>query len=118
MKVFEIELTITAVVAAEDEDAAELWAGRNMSEICNELTAQTTSSREITTRAELDTVENGQWMDAQPYGLPSGDKRLIVDLLPFDPDAPYRCEQTVDMFSPNPVTAGIDRDTTGAIGQP
>ena len=118
MKVFEIELTVTAVVAAESESAAEQWAERNMSEICSYQTVQSTSSREITTRAELDMVENGQWNDAQPYGLPSGDKRLIVDLLPFDPDAPYRCEQTVDMFSPNPVTAGIDRDTTGAIGQP
>jgi hypothetical protein len=118
MKVFEIELTVTAVVAAESEFAAERWADLNMSEICRGSTVLTTSSREITTRAELDTVENGQWNDAQPYGLPSGDKRLIVDLLPFDPTAPYRCEQTVDMFSPNPVTAGIDRDTTGAIGQP
>lgn len=118
MKVFEIEVTVTAVVAAEDEDAAERWAQRSMSEICSNQTAQATSSREIKTRAELDTVENGQWNDATPYGLPKDDKRLIVDLLPFDPTAPYRCEQTVDMFSPNPVTAGIDRDTTGAIGQP
>lgn len=118
MKVFEIEVTVTAVVAAEDENAAELWAERNMSEICSDQTAQTTGSREIKTRAELDTVENGQWNDAQPYGLPPGDARLIVDLLAFDPAAPYRCEQTEDMFSVNPVTAGIDRDTTGAIGQP
>jgi hypothetical protein len=102
MKVFEIEVTVTAVVAAESESAAELWAERNMSSICSELTTQTTSSREIKTRADLDTVENGQWNDACPYGLPSGDQRLIVDLLPFDPTAPYRCESTVDMFSASP----------------
>lgn len=114
MKVFEIEVTVTAVVAAEDENAAELWAERNMSEICSDQTAQTTSSREIKTRAELDTVENGQWNDAQPYGLPSGDARLIVDLLPFDPEAPYRCEQTTDMFSTGPVEGA----TTEAIDQP
>lgn len=114
MKVFEIELSVTVVVAAESESAAEQWAERNMSEICSYQTVQSTSSREITTRAELDTVENGQWNDAQPYGLPAGDKRLIVDLLPFDPSAPYRCENTVDMFAPNPVSTGIDRDTTGA----
>lgn len=99
MKVFEIEVTVTAVVAAESESAAELWAERNMYEMCNELTAQATGSREIKTRADLDTVENGQWNDACPYGLPQGDARLIVDLLPFDPTAPYRCENTVDMFS-------------------
>ena len=104
MKVFEIEMTVTAVVAAESESAAELWAERNMYTICGDQTAQATGSREIKNRADLDTVENGQWNDAHPYGLPSGDQRLIVDLLPFDPDAPYRCEQTVDMFSPNPVT--------------
>lgn len=99
MKVFEIEVTVTAVVAAEDESAAERWARRNMSEICRNQTAQPSSSGEITSREDLDMVENGRWVDAQPYGLPPGDTRLIVDLLPFDPDAPYRCEQTVDMFS-------------------
>lgn len=118
MKVFEVEMTVTVVVAADSESAAERWAGNNMSEICSWRNAEATSCREITTRAELDTVENGQWNDAHPYGLPADDKRLIVDLLPFDPSAPYRCEQTEDMFSARPVTVGIDRDTTGAIGQP
>lgn len=121
MKVYEVELTTIVVVAAADGDAAERWAALNSAEIGRMQTLEATGCREIKTLAELGRVDNGQWLpDATPYGLEKGDKRTLDDLLPADTESPYRCDKTVDMFTPcpNPVTAGIDRDTTGAIGQP
>lgn len=99
MKVFEVQLAITVLVAGEDQGKAEDWAEANGAEVIKGNRLESIGCRLITDRGALRTAGHEDWAEAIPYGLPTDDERTVDDLLPADPAAPYRCDQTLDMFT-------------------
>lgn len=97
MKAFEVTLTVTAVVAAGSEEAAENLAKKLAPEIIRDQGVEVDSCRQLKSLDELAHVDDGQWIpEAMAYGMPPGDSRTLGDLLPKAGHS--RCPDTVDMF--------------------
>lgn len=94
LKPFFVELTMNAVVMAENWAEAERWAENNTHQIFSDNLSMATSSVELTSIEHLRRQDNGWDADCTAYG--PGSPR-ISDVLP-EAD-PVVDTKTIDMFA-------------------
>src|SRR5690606_36970457 len=97
MRLFEVEITFTAIVAAESMADAYSVASSETYEITSECDGDIDVGREIESIEELANFDYGRWDGGcLAYG---SDDRTIGAILSDREPPPYRCKSTVDMFA-------------------